>query len=88
MLCLSLLVVLSKVAVLTQAIRVVRLVCVRTSSSHFGFASLVIAVMAHTFRVRLLVSVRTLHHLIIIVRVDFRPNSLDLIETTQRIRQD
>lgn len=85
---LSLLVVLSEVAVLTQAVRVVRLVGVSTGGGHLRFSPLVVTVVAHTFGIRLFVSMGTFHDLRIVVGVDFRPNGLNRVKTAQRVGQD
>lgn len=88
LLCLSLLVVLSQVAVLAKAVRVVGLRRVATSGRHLGFTSLVVAVMAHTFRIRLLVCVRAPGDFSGTSDGYFRSNGLDLIKSLQRIGQD
>ena len=88
LLSLSLLVVLSEVAVLTQAVRVVRLVGVSTGGGHLRFSPLVVTVVAHTFGIRLFVSMWTFHDLGIVVGVDFRPNGLNRVKTAQRVGQD
>ena len=88
LLCLSLLVVLSQIAILAKAVRVVGLVCVATGGSHLGFPSFVVAVMAHTFGIRLLVCVRAPSDFSRTSDGHFRSNGLNLIKTLERIGQD
>ena len=88
LLCLSLLVVLSQVAILAKAVRVVGLRRVATSGRHLRFSSLVVAVMAHTSSIRLLVCVRAPGDFSGASHGYFRSNGLDLIKTLERIGQD
>ena len=60
LLLLSLKIILRKVAVLTQAVWVVRLVDVLTSCSHLCLTSSVIAIVAHVFGIVFFVDVRAL----------------------------
>ena len=53
-------VILSKVAILTHTLRVVRLVWMAAGVGHLAFAAPVIAIMAHVFGVVLSVLVRTI----------------------------
>ena len=47
-----------------------------------------VTVVAHTFGIRLFVSMGTFHDLGIVVGVDFRPNGLNRVKTAQRVGQD